>query len=265
MRLHLDLRAAEKAGQGLASRDAPKCSQSAVRQRILLREQSRSVWGWAFWDTLAQDVRYAVRALASNKGFAAAAIISLTLGIGANTAIFSIVNAVMLRCCRWKIRIGWRRCASAMVHPLVPCVTNPIWEAGAGFSTGAILRRAGIFTGPLRYLNGRRASRAFRQRLLGQWRFLSCAWCAGVARPASLRTKTIVTAEAGLAPVAVISYAFWQANYGGDPRYAREDRQPGSPPFRNRRSYAPWFRGLIADQTLDVAIPIGCRTDSAYR
>src|ERR1700722_5247430 len=88
MRLHLDLRAAE-GSEAMAKR---KFGNTA-----LIREESRSVWGWAFWETLAQDVRYAVRTLAANKGFAAAAILSLTLGIGANTAIFSIVDAVMLR------------------------------------------------------------------------------------------------------------------------------------------------------------------------
>src|SRR5580692_11486167 len=121
MRLHLDLRAAEKGSEALAKR---KFGNAA-----LLREESRSVWGWAFWDNLAQDVRYALRTLAANKGFAAAAILSLTLGIGANTAIFSIVDAVMLRSLPVED-------PSRLVEMYVgngpkksPYVTNPIWEA----------------------------------------------------------------------------------------------------------------------------------------
>src|SRR5439155_16349614 len=60
-------------------------------------EDTRAAWTWTFFEQLAQDLRYGVRMLAANKMFSALAILSLALGIGANTAIFSFMDAMLLR------------------------------------------------------------------------------------------------------------------------------------------------------------------------
>src|SRR5580693_39544 len=63
----------------------------------LLKEDSRAMWTFSFWEQLAQDIRYGLRAMAANKLFTAMAALSLALGIGANTAIYSFMDAIMLR------------------------------------------------------------------------------------------------------------------------------------------------------------------------
>ena len=246
MRLHLDLRAAEKGSESLAKR---KFGNAA-----LMREESRGVWGWAFWDTLAQDVRYAVRTLAANKGFAAAAILSLTLGIGANTAIFSIVDAVMLRSLPVED-------PSRLVEMYVgdgpkksPYVTNPIWEA--------VRDTQQAFSGTLAYSSDR-----FDLAAGGESHFANGLWVSGeffrMLGVPSLRGR-IFSKDDDLhggghsGPVAVISYAFWQVNFAGDPEVLGKTVSLNRHNFEIVGVTPPWFRGIIADQSFDVAIPIGC-------
>src|ERR1700692_1430482 len=63
----------------------------------LLKEDSRAMWTWTFWEQLGQDLRYALRTMANNKAFTALASLSLALGIGANTAIYSFMDSILLR------------------------------------------------------------------------------------------------------------------------------------------------------------------------
>src|SRR5207244_11049393 len=63
---------------------------------LRLREESRDAWGWTWLDLVLRDLKFALRQLRRNPGFTAVAILSLGLGVGSNTAIFSLVKAMLL-------------------------------------------------------------------------------------------------------------------------------------------------------------------------
>ncbi|HEX4037333.1 MAG TPA: ABC transporter permease [Acidobacteriaceae bacterium] len=97
MRLHLELRRDQQMAAGA---DADSARRTALRRfgnTTRLREESQRAWGWEWLETLFQDAGYGIRSMLRTPGVTVIALLSLALGIGANTAIFSFLNAVMLR------------------------------------------------------------------------------------------------------------------------------------------------------------------------
>jgi predicted permease len=97
LQFHLTEEMDERRAGGLSADEATWAARRNLGNTTLLREDARTVWSWMLLEQLAQDVRYGLRGMAKNRMFTVLAALSLALGIGANTAIYSFMDSILLR------------------------------------------------------------------------------------------------------------------------------------------------------------------------
>ena len=97
LQFHLEEEAEERTEEGLSKEEALRSARFELGNPAIVEENTRAVWGWILLEQLIQDLRYALRTMLRNRVFTALALLSLALGIGANTAIYSFMDAILLR------------------------------------------------------------------------------------------------------------------------------------------------------------------------
>jgi putative ABC transport system permease protein len=209
MRFHVEMRAEENMRRGMSPEEARLDAERRFGHHTLMRERGYDVRGGRWLETFWQDLRFGARVLVRKPGFAATAVLTLALGIGANTAIFSLVNAVMLKPLPYED--ADRLVMLSERHEKIPTR----WVSYANF------------------LDWRERNQAFEaMSTVRRWHLT----LTGTGQPERLaagmvtadyfsvmRVKPLVGRDflpeedrPGANFVAVLSYGFWQSRFGGD-------------------------------------------------
>src|SRR5579863_10693695 len=96
LKFHVEMRTRENVAAGMSPEEAREAALRQFGNVGAITEETREAWGLVWLETLGQDLKYGLRMLAKNPGFTAVAVITLGLGIGVNTAVFSVVEGALL-------------------------------------------------------------------------------------------------------------------------------------------------------------------------
>src|SRR5271168_158139 len=94
---HIDERAEELIDEGMTRKQAEQTARREFGNVTLLRERSREEWQWSSLESILADIKFTFRRLRKSPGFAVTVLLTLGIGIGANTTVFSVVNGVLLK------------------------------------------------------------------------------------------------------------------------------------------------------------------------
>ena len=256
LRAHLDMAAADRVDRGASQHDAEVAARRELGNLAQIQEATLDVWGSRWIRQTGQDIRYALRIFRRNPGFALVAILSLALGIGANTALFEVINAVRLRPLPiadpgnlFEIKIADMEGARGNVQTWHSSVTQPIWRQ--------IVARQQAFDGLFAWNRT-----AFNLAERGEARLADGLWVSGDffttlgVHPSHGRLLVSADDRPGCAPRAVLSDGFWRRNYGADVSVVGRTISLNSRTAEIVGVASPGFAGVEVGRAFDVALPL---------
>jgi hypothetical protein len=223
MRFHLLMRTRDNIERGMRPNEAEREARRRFGNVGRIKDLARDIKGGGFMETLLQDLRYGARMLWKNPGFTLIAVITLALGIGANTAIFSLVNALLLRPLSGVddperlVQVGRQYSDKSYLSDSSYPDYLDYREQNTVMSGLALLAPTSFHLS-----TGQEA-----ERVEGEWVSGNFFDVLGV-RPAHGRLITPIDEQgASASQVAVLSYRLWRHRFGGGPECHRQDHQTG--------------------------------------
>jgi putative ABC transport system permease protein len=213
LRSHLELETEEQQAAGVEARDARYAAQRAFGNTTRVKEATRDMWGWASLEQFGQDVRYGARLLLRSPALTAVAVLTLTLGIGADTAIFSLVEGLLLKPLPYRNpeqlvvpATIFSRSKSDRGSVALADVLDWKQQSGLFEAVSAYQELSFDLTGAEEpeHLSGLAVDEAYF-RVMG-------------STPLAGHTFTAEENLPGTGRVAVIAYGLWMRRFGGDPK-----------------------------------------------
>lgn len=251
---HIDERSDELMEEGMSRDQAERAARRDFGNVTLLRERSREVWQWRGLESLVMDMQHVCRRLRRSPGFAITVVLTLAIGIGANTAVFSVLNSVLIR---------------PLPYPepqqLVALHLN------APGAPGLADFRDELRMSPSMYLTFAAHNRSFQS--IGVWQ-AGTASITGMAQPEQVNTALITDGVLQTldVPAAVgqwltmadqeprgeqrvmLSYGYWQRRFGGDPGVVGRTIRIDSQPHMIAGVMPRGFR--VANYDFDLLVPV---------
>jgi predicted permease len=260
MRLHLELREQEKIQAGLSPTEARRAASRRFGNAMLLKEKSHMAWGWEWFESFVQDTAYGSRAMLRSPALTIVALLSLALGIGANTAIFSLLDAVMLRSLPVKdpaqlILLG-KGNASGITDDFArtQLYSYPFFRRMRG-ENQVFSDTAAIFSmtnGVHGLVEGRREAEPMSVQLVSGNYFNTLGVQAFVGRTLNDADDN----SEGDHPVAVISYAWWKRSLARDPNVLNRTLKLGATTYNIIGVAPPEFFGTKVGEAPDMWVPL---------
>ncbi len=244
--LHLELLVREHIAAGLSEDEARLAARREFGSPAAAGERCRDTRRVNAVEDLLRDLSYAFRVLVKTPGFTLTAVVSLALGIGANAAIFSVVDAVLLR----MLPVRASEQLVELTRPGGGALSYPLFEA--------IRNRNQVFSGVMLLSAGRYAASArFGDASLGDIRYspVSGEYFDVLGLTPAIG-RALSERDLDTANTAVISYAFWQRAFNRDPAIVGKALRVGGSLYTIVGVGPSAFRGIATGQPVDLWLPV---------
>jgi predicted permease len=272
LQFHLEEEEEQRRAEGASADEARLAARRELGNVTLVGEDTRSAWGWMMVEQFGQDLRYAFRTMAGNRLFTVLVVLSLALGIGANTAIYSFLDSILLRSLpvadpESLVVLNWHAKQAKWGSFVMHAIDGGTYDEDDGSSTAGIFpypvfeliqQNDSVFSSVFAYRRARRLNISVTgQAYLASGEYVSGDYFRGLAvAPAAGRLVLPEDDRVGAPSVVVVSYAFSQKSFGGPANAAGQSILLNNLPFVVAGVTPPGFFGVDPAAAPDVYLPL---------